>query len=347
MLLSFIVPVYNGDKYLEDSLNSILSQPADDYEIICMDDGSTDRSSMIIDNYERNNANFHAIHIKNQGVANARNVGIEHAKGQYIAFLDADDHLCKAAYDNELKEILESQRFDIIGFGYIYGNDNIRKGRYERRKGGVYAREDQGYNREVINRHPCSLIYKKELIGNIRFPKGIRYAEDTTFQFLVTRAAKTLLIIDKYWFIYRNNISSALHSYKVDHIFTDTIPAWHWCRDKCKNKKDYYDCEGMIFSLAMEYVKNAAAFRINVDEIFSQIDKCTELKSVIPDIDLFWKTNDAMHIYEALNDNPLEEYKRLRKTGYIKYCMFRMARTPGIRQIYLNLKYREDIRKYL
>ena len=90
-LISVIVPVYNVEKYLKKCVNSITSQTYENLEILLVDDGSTDLSGQICNEFEKNDARIKVIHKKNGGLSNARNVGIEKAQGKYLMFVDSDD----------------------------------------------------------------------------------------------------------------------------------------------------------------------------------------------------------------------------------------------------------------
>ena len=90
-LISVIVPIFNADKYLHKCLNSLLFQTVDDFEVILIDDGSTDHSGLICDDYARQDKRFVVVHKKNEGLSAARNDGIALAKGKWITFLDSDD----------------------------------------------------------------------------------------------------------------------------------------------------------------------------------------------------------------------------------------------------------------
>ena len=89
--ISIIIPIYNSEKYLTHCLDSILKQTYQDFEVILVNDGSTDNSAKICDNYTITDARFKVIHKQNQGVSIARNTGISYAKGEYISFIDSDD----------------------------------------------------------------------------------------------------------------------------------------------------------------------------------------------------------------------------------------------------------------
>lgn len=96
--ISIIIPVYNVEAYLERCLNSILSQTFDDWECICIDDGSVDGSGKILDAYAKKDSRFIVIHQVNSGVSFARNVGLKRAKGDFITFVDSDDWIERNTY---------------------------------------------------------------------------------------------------------------------------------------------------------------------------------------------------------------------------------------------------------
>lgn len=114
--ISVILPVYNVEKYLERCLNSILAQTFSDFEVILVDDGSTDSSGSICDEYALKYPNIIAIHKENGGLASARNTGIPHACGEYVAFVDSDDWIEKTTYQVLHSSVLEYAP-DIISFG--------------------------------------------------------------------------------------------------------------------------------------------------------------------------------------------------------------------------------------
>ena len=98
-LFSVIIPVYNVERFLEECVKSVLEQTFQNYEIILVDDGSTDNSRYIIEKYALDYDNFHAIHKENGGQGVARNLGLELAKGEYIHFIDSDDYIIPETYE--------------------------------------------------------------------------------------------------------------------------------------------------------------------------------------------------------------------------------------------------------
>ena len=119
MKISVVIPVYNAEKYLHFSLGSVLGQTHTDWECICVDDGSTDRSGAILDEYAAKDSRFHVIHKANGGVSSARNMALQAATGELIAFLDADDVWHPMALSISEKTRAETQA-DVIRFHFKF-----------------------------------------------------------------------------------------------------------------------------------------------------------------------------------------------------------------------------------
>lgn len=120
MKLSIIIPMYNVENYIDQCIRSILSQniPTKDYEVIIIDDGSSDNSYNIVKGFSNENLNINLYFQKNQGVSIARNKGIKYAKGKYLYFLDADDYLAQDSL-NHLIDITISNNLDVMEFSYV------------------------------------------------------------------------------------------------------------------------------------------------------------------------------------------------------------------------------------
>lgn len=117
---SIITPVYQTEKYLEECIESVLKQDLDDYELILVDDGSTDGSSQICDRYASQFENICIIHKRNGGLSDARNTGISSANGKYLLFLDSDDFWIDGQFLKKLKIGIEHQNCDVMNFHFKY-----------------------------------------------------------------------------------------------------------------------------------------------------------------------------------------------------------------------------------
>ena len=104
--ITIIMPVFNKEKYIRETIESVLNQTLNEFEFIIIDDGSTDKSGIISDVYARKDERIRVIHIPNGGVSNARNIGLDMAEGEYITFIDADDRVTWKIY----MTVLQTQR---------------------------------------------------------------------------------------------------------------------------------------------------------------------------------------------------------------------------------------------
>lgn len=339
VMLTWIIPVYNGEKYLAQAIDSILRQPCGDFEILVIDDGSTDNSLKIAQSYE--DPRVKAIHKENGGVSSARNLGIENAKSKYIAFLDSDDVVCRGVYDEEIHGILLEGKIDLLSFLYYNGDQNLKYG--NRRSFQVGEIECDVVRLDPF-KHCSSFIYRYRLFegdNGIRFPNGIKIREDVTFQFLAYRRAETMMGIERCWFVYRNNITSVLHGQKSpDFLIKHVIPAWYWCKSKCNDEKSQKQCDVWLFSEAVEYI----CLGCRAGEPIGKIKEAIELEPVqeaMSDYAVLWNGRKA--IYEDFLENPYKFWLKQRVKGIID-CLARfLVRLPMLRTMYMKLKYKESL----
>lgn len=127
-MISIIIPVYNVEQYVAQCLDSVLSQTSDDYEVIIVDDGSTDKSGEICDNYANQNERIHVFHKTNGGLSDARNFGIDNSTGEYLMFVDSDDWIDKNSIF-EFSRIITDKHPDVIisTLVEVYDNHNVIK----------------------------------------------------------------------------------------------------------------------------------------------------------------------------------------------------------------------------
>ena len=209
-MLSIIIPVYNADKFLTQCLESLCNQdlPSSDYEIIIINDGSSDGSSKIIQDFQEKQSNIIAINQENKGVSAARNAGLEIAKGEYITFIDADDFIQPNALLSIIK-YLEKKQLDIL-----YCKIEIITEQEEH----LYYLPETG-KEEVIKvgiEHPRrtfpATFYRKEIINNLRFCEKISIGEDSLFNAIAQSKSKRVSYYSADYYIYRstrNSLSSS------------------------------------------------------------------------------------------------------------------------------------------
>ncbi len=223
-LISVIVPVYNVDKYLKKCLNSIIRQTYKNLEIIVVDDGSTDSSGRICDEYKIKDERIKVIHKKNGGLSSARNAALDIAKGDYISFVDSDDWIKENLYECVVEELIKSGA-DIAVFANACEKENGKI--WENPFMGTYKELD---NIELMNNYvsgidiktiACNKIYKKELFDNLRFPEGRIYEDEYIMHEILGKCRKAVFINKclYVWFIRKGSITNSKFSRKQFDIF--------------------------------------------------------------------------------------------------------------------------------
>lgn len=177
--LSVIIPVYNVEEYLVETLDSVVNQTMDNYEIILVNDGSTDNSQSIIDDYAKRYENIVSIYQENSGPGKARNKGIDVSRGEYIIFVDSDDIIPEDSLLKRYNHAIDNNADIAVCATHLYDGEKdwpIKSHFLE--EGPKDIRNDL----ELLwMMGPCNKIYKRELLQDIRFPENINYGEDQVF----------------------------------------------------------------------------------------------------------------------------------------------------------------------
>ena len=210
-LISVIIPVYNVGPYLHKCINSVLNQTFQNFELILVDDGSTDNSGIICDEYALMDKRIKVIHQKNAGQSAARNNGFEISRGEYICFLDSDDWFSNNALEifiNTIKnydvEIVMIKLLETYSENIEYkAKDNLKL---------LTSNEciNSLLNDQYYLNNPCNKIYKRELIQKLKFPVGMIYED---FYIIIDRflQIKRLAYTEKACLFYRIRNSSTTH----------------------------------------------------------------------------------------------------------------------------------------
>lgn len=184
---SIIIPCYNIEKYISKTLESVLKQTFQNFEIVLIDDGSKDNTGKILDDYSKKDKRIKVIHKINEGVSQARNVGIENAVGEYVYFLDGDD-LIENNLLEKANEVFKNNKVEIFSFGFnmIYENGEIKR-KYSSEKYNSQIIKSKEFLslffNKIIGQNMCSFIVKREVIQDkIFFTKGLERGEDLEFQ---------------------------------------------------------------------------------------------------------------------------------------------------------------------
>lgn len=204
MKVSIVIPVYNKAEYISDCLESLLQQDFDDFEIVAVNDGSTDDSGKICDEKATEDTPIRVIHTENGGVTAARRKGVEQAKGEYIMFVDADDKLLPNAIKTLYKAIIDSGADEVIGtYKDQYGN------RYDSGWRGFTPCEPLVRNLLSIKNSFCVLwgiMFRKSLLdGCLNAPREIVEREDSLMQIkCLMKSPKVYFIADAVYLYYQD-----------------------------------------------------------------------------------------------------------------------------------------------
>lgn len=208
MTVSVIVPVYNTEKYLKACVDSILSQTHKDLQVILIDDGSTDKSGEICDSYQEKDSRVIVKHTENMGVSHARNVGLNCATGDYIAFVDSDDTIKPDMYETLLR-IAHEYKVQIVSSDFVFNGKPVKNSLDENT---VY--NENRIKTEVLPQFTCNnsigvfefknKIFTNSLIqdNDIRFYEEFSYQEDLMFMINIYGNAKSLYYLPKAFYEY-------------------------------------------------------------------------------------------------------------------------------------------------
>ncbi len=217
VIISIVIPVYNGEAHIDRAVNSILTQLNERLELILVDDGSTDHSAAICDLYAEKYMNIHAIHKKNGGVSSARNSGIAVAQGEYLSFIDADDYVSDETYE-KIVSVIMTYHPDLIDFGWNYMSQlgEITHNHHGLRKDTLLGLEDiknsilppllnlEANRQNFIFDFTCNKVFKAEIIRNnrIQFDELRRTWEDRPFLVEYLKYCNSYYSIDKCFYNY-------------------------------------------------------------------------------------------------------------------------------------------------
>ena len=225
-LISIIIPIYNTERYIHRCIDSILAQRYSNFELILVDDGSTDGVGVVCDDYAQNDDRIRVFHKDNGGVSSARNLGIDNAHGDWIAFVDSDDFVKENWLFDYVREIDKNPRVGLVYQGIIRLIDGVEsiKDSVEDR---VFVEDEFVAAYIYLDRtannfgHTCSKIYRADVFNqsNLRFNQRLSFCEDLEFTFRFMQKIDRIATINSYNYVYAFDRDVSLgrinHSYEV------------------------------------------------------------------------------------------------------------------------------------
>ncbi len=218
-LISIVVPVYNVEKYVGACIDSILNQTYKNVEIILVDDGSTDSSGKICDDYALRYSNIKVVHQQNGGLSAARNSGIDIMVGEYVSFVDSDDLICEE-YIITLYNLLVNTSADIStsSLRSFVDDENIPKKKslspIKIFEDGNEAVKSMLYQQRNIDNSACGKLFKTRLFENYRFPLGLLYEDLATIPYVILNA-KRVVVASTPMYFYRKRSTSILGHFSL------------------------------------------------------------------------------------------------------------------------------------
>ena len=275
MKVSVIIPVYNTEKYLRQCLDDILEQTLEDIEVICVDDGSTDESGKILDEYAAKDARLKVMHCANSGAGAARNAGIDAATGEYLYFMDADDRGERTLLE-ETSLFADETGADIVVFNYANFNDGETLG------DDVHMNQKRfaflsGEEKFCIAQHPKTAfsfgatvwdkLFRRELIekNHIRYDNG-RCCNDVFFSYYSQVQAEKVACFNKVFYYHRSNAKGNISSTRSRYI-TAIVDTMEHLRQKLIEDGKFEKYEPyftVIYRQCLGYEQNNSSWRQNI-----------------------------------------------------------------------------------
>ena len=260
MDVSVIIPIYNTEKYLSACIESVLQQTDVSLEIILVDDGSKDSSANICDNYAEKYDNIKAIHIPNSGPATAKNVGLKHAQGNYIALTDSDDKMEPLMLYKMVSAGYEYDA-DIICCNYTQVDEQGHVSHLNSTNQQYVLNHEEGlihfFSKNKIYSQCWTKLYKRQMLvdNGIENDPGLRTDEDFIFNIRAFIKAKTTVIVDEPLYEYTHRSNSLAHAYykkNISQYIDNRIQRVQVTQDAVKNETEVVK-EWSIVHIIMYY----------------------------------------------------------------------------------------------
>ena len=260
-MISVIMPVYNSEKYVAEAIESICNQSYENWELLIVNDGSTDRTSQIIDIYAGKDSRIKVFHRKNEGVSAARNFALNQACGAYVTFIDSDDVYHNDRLNRMLQVFVQHTRCDIVFsrhkefIGELNENDTVSSGKIEIDNENILKRVIADSRKHFVwNTMLKSEIAKKETFPQIRFAEDFCYIRDCVWN------CSKMAVLDDILYFYRRDNENAMTS----HFFSEKyVPDYMKLVENiylfCKN----HNLEDGFYKkmVAHEYAQNSMRIR--------------------------------------------------------------------------------------
>ncbi len=298
--LSIIMPVYMGEKFIEKTLMNVLSQTYENFELLCIIDGSTDNSANIIEKHAQNDPRIIIYEKENGGVASARNFGLDKARGDYIAFFDQDDCAESEMYSALISK-MEAENSDAAFCNALVETEEGTKPLLGGKSEPVF---EKGYYRDskiIANLWTC--VYKKEIIDkyNLRFLKNMQIGEDLDFTYRYSLVAEKTSFVNKdfyCWVIHSdNNTFDSDKRVSVYHCFKNMFDF----TEKFSERKKYKYNLKVLDQMFRDYIIEYSIFTLPKD---SRKETAKIVKKLVSEMKISAATRFIFHLKLFVYEHP-------------------------------------------
>lgn len=237
--LSVIVPVYNVEAYVEECLKSILSQTFKDFELLLVDDGSSDKSGEICDRYADNDDRIRVIHQKNNGVSSARNTALTVSSGEWITFVDSDDYVEQDYFEQLIAPIRTSDEIDFTHGGCTNCDSTGHQTGIEQQYS-FYHGDDKAYLLENYRGLLPGKMFRSSIIRehHIAFDEKVKVAEDLIFTTEYLTHVREFAFVENTGYLYRRHSTSVTHSIVRD--YSEALRSYRHQKDAFSKFVEHY-----------------------------------------------------------------------------------------------------------
>ncbi len=294
--LSIIVPVFNVEQYLHKCIDSIINQEYVNFELILINDGSTDNSGKICDSYSTKDKRVRVIHQINGGLSNARNTGIRNSNGKYIWFIDSDDWISKNAFLIVAEELTEDNKIEMLGFYESRVYEEINKKEEYKNLKKIPPTDGCSYlnlNKRFVPA-ACFYIYQVDFLKKNQFSfKERMLHEDDYFNLICFSKVKRIKKIDKVLYFYRIRENSILTGEVTKQRLVSYLELIKLSKSLLKSNLDNYFLEGLIRSYISILFVYLNKFQ-NDKRLLTDI--IVEVKKIIPRQKFYFKDKKGVLI---------------------------------------------------
>lgn len=337
-MISVIIPIYNGEKYIEQTINSVLDQPYKDLEILCIDDGSKDSSSEIVKSISDKDNRVKYIYKENGGVHTARNKGIEICSGELATFLDQDDLWAKNSITPDFIKKLKSDKCDFYKCSYFDVNQSITRGRLHELPNDLI----KDIKSDKMQHHSSYVFDSNFLKSNDIFTDEYR-CEDWRFLMRCYAYANKARTYNNPFFMYRNNTESVSHSGNSIKSIKSSLDGFVKYE---KLSKDAYVKEscgiwaiGMVFELIDKVVSTE-----NAEQKVTDIIKEYDLQSLMRK---HWHSEINEDKLNQINQNVELYIRKQKKNNSRDRILYSITRNKLLLKIFERKKYSIKVSEFI